>query len=446
MVTPAGLDTLYNLIYDDVISGPVRQHSASWGRTGTGYIDRDAYSDAYHWVHKDFLDIFAAGNSGPSYRTIQHAGYAKNVVAVGAVQNGTSSNQIASFSSRGPTLDLRIKPTVCAPGQNIISVDGAGDTGYKSLSGTSMATPGCNASAGLIRQYLKEGWYPSGAANPPDTFGYISQALMRAMLVVSADPNVGSYVVPDSNIGFGRVDVDSVLYFTGDTRRLAILDQTTGLSTGGYQEFQVQVNDTVPPLRAALVWTDTAAAVGSNPNIVNNLDLQITDPYGTYYRGNQMSGGQSIANPSIYDTRNVEEVCRVNVPRSGIWTCRVTAQNIPYPTQPFALVLTGGLTPIIGIEESTGSPVVNNTSLICIKPNPAANRATVEFQIASRTRVALKVYDISGRLVSTIINKEYSTGSYRANWTIDKRIANGIYFISFETTTAKQTRSLVVIR
>ncbi len=445
LVTPAGLDTLYNLIYNDTICGPVRQHSASWGRGGSGYIDRDAYSDAYHWQHRDFLDIFAAGNSGPSYRTILHAGYAKNVLTVGATQNGTLSNQIASFSSRGPTLDGRIKPTVCTPGQNIMSVNGAGDTGYKLLSGTSMATPGCNASAGLVRQYLKEGWYPSGAANPPDSFGYISQALMRAMMVVSADPNVGSYVVPDSNIGFGRADVDSVLYFAGDARRLAIWDELTGLSTGQYQEFQVQVNDTIPALRAVLAWTDTAAAVGSNPNIVNNLDLQITDPYGTYYRGNQMSGGQSVANPAAYDTRNVEEVCRVNIPRSGIWTCRVTAQNVPYPSQPFALVLTGGLIPIIGIKESSVSKPIGNTSLISIGPNPNPGKATIEFQIAARTKVVLKVYDITGRLVSTILNREYSAGYYQAQWITDSHIANGVYFVHFETDNARHTQPLIVI-
>ncbi len=446
LVTPTDLTPLYNMFYNDPII-PMRQHSASWGRTGTGYIDRDAFSDAYHWTHKDFLDIFAAGNSGPTYRTIQHAGYAKNTVAVGALMNGTSSNQIASFSSRGPTIDLRVKPTVCTPGNAIMSVDGATTSGYKTLSGTSMATPACNASAGLIRQYLKQGWYPSGAPNPNDTINYISAALIRAMLIVSADPNVGSFIVPDSNIGFGRVDLDSVLYFTGDTRRLAIWDDTSGLITGGYKDYQINVYDSTLALRCVLVWTDTAAAIGSNPNIVNDLNLQMTNPYGTYYRGNQMSGGQSVANPSNYDTRNVEEVCRINVPRKGIWTIRVSAQNIPYPKQPFALVVTGGMNIDVGIEEKGMIQMPELISgIVGITPNPTSHRVSIKFSIAQKSAANLKVFDASGRLVKDILRGQIEPGTYIREWHIENNIPSGVYFILLEANGIKQTERLVIVR
>lgn len=446
LVTPTDLTPLYNMLYNDQMF-PMRQHSASWGRTGTGYIDRDAFSDAYHWLHKDFLDIFAAGNDGPTYRSILHAAYAKNVVAVGALQNGTLSNQIASFSSRGPTVDLRVKPTVCAPGQSIMSVDGATTSGYKTLSGTSMATPACNASAGLIRQYLKQGWYPSGNPNPNDTIGYISAALIRAMLIVSADPNVGSFVVPDSNIGFGRVDLDSVLYFAGDARKLALWDDTSGLVTGQYKEFRINVFDSTLALRCALVWTDTAAAAGSNPNIVNDLNLQMTNAYGVYYRGNQMSNGQSVVNPANYDDRNVEEVCRINVPRKGIWTIRVSAQNVPYPKQPFALVVTGGMNIEVGIEEKGMKRVFESkTSLTRIVPNPASNKVIIQFQVSQKTEIALKVFDASGRLVKAIVKEPRESGNYNVEWEIEKSLPSGVYFVMLETKDIKQIERLVIVR
>ncbi len=446
LVTPTDLTPLYNMFYLDPISGPIRQHSASWGRSGTGYIDRDAFSDAYHWLRKDFLDIFAAGNSGPTYRTIMHAAYAKNVLAVGAVQNGTSSNQIASFSSRGPCLDLRIKPTVVTPGNNIMSADGAGTTGYKTLSGTSMATPACNAAIGLMRQYLQEGWYPTGTKNPADSISYVTAALLRAMTIVAADPNVGTFVVPDSNIGFGRVDVESVLFFAGDARKLALRDELTGLTTGQFRDFLIQVTDTTLALRAALVWTDTAAAVGSNPNLVNDLNLQMTNPYGTYYRGNQMSGGQSVVNPASFDNRNVEEVCRINIPRSGVWTCRVSAQNIPNPPQPFALVISGGMNLIVGINENFTPEPINTTSFIGISPNPSSNQINLTYQLATHTKIRLKVFDITGRVLTTIIDGKQPAGHYQISWLIDKNIANGIYFIRLETDNTTQTRPLIIIR
>jgi len=444
LVTPADLTQLYQMIYTANVVGPVRQHSASWGRSATGYIDRDAFSDAYHWKHKDFLDIFAAGNSGGP-RTIMHAAYAKNVVAVGAVQNGTNSNQIAAFSSRGGTVDGRIKPTVMTPGQGIISVDGAGTTGYKSLDGTSMATPACNASAGLIRQYLSEGWYPTGTRNPPDSIRYISQSLLRSMLIVSADPNVGTFVVPDSNIGFGRVDVESVLYFNGDLRKLAIFDDTTGLSTGGFREYQIRVVDTTRSLRLALVWTDTAAAIGSNPNIVNNLDLLVTAPTGVYYRGNQMSGGQSIQNPTSWDTRNVEEVARINVPRSGVWTIRVTAQSVPFPRASYSLAITGGLGPLTFIEEGRLPKPVYSTSLITVNPNPTSGRSIITFQLARRSPVSLRVFDLTGRVITTIMSETKDAGAYSFEWHVDEKIPSGVYFVKFESGNVKKIQRVTII-
>ena len=52
----------------------------------------------------------------------------------------------ATFSSRGNTLDGRLKPTIVTPGLNVTSASGASDTGYHLLSGTSMATPICASS------------------------------------------------------------------------------------------------------------------------------------------------------------------------------------------------------------------------------------------------------------------------------------------------------------
>ncbi|MEO0085352.1 MAG: S8 family serine peptidase [candidate division WOR-3 bacterium] len=334
---------------------PIRQHSGSWrwyNSTGA-YLLQDATTDYYCWLHKDFLNIMAAGNEGSSgYRNIGSPALAKNVLTVGATGNGTSSNARASFSSRGPAQDGRIKPTVCAPGVGLWSAQASGQSGYSQLSGTSMATPAVNGSVGLIRCYLREGYYPSGAQNPADAITYISSALLRAMAVNSADPNISSTVVPDSNIGWGRIDVDSVLYFSGDSRKLIVRDDTSGLRTGEYREVQFRVNASMP-LRVALAWTDTAAAPSANPTLVNDLNLLLVAPSGTYYRGNQYSGGQSVANPSNWDNRNTEECCRVNSPDTGLWTVRVYGQNVATGArQPFGLCITGGITtelPDVGV-------------------------------------------------------------------------------------------------
>jgi hypothetical protein len=322
---------------------PILQHSGSWGASNSvgDYKLMDASTDAYSWAHPDFLNIMAAGNESNPLR-IRNPGIAKNVITVGATGNGTSSNAIASFSSRGPTQDNRIKPTICAPGVSLYSALPAPSTnGYTGLSGTSMATPAVNGTVGLMRCYLQEGYYPTGSPVPADRLSYISAALLRSMAIASADPNIGSYTVPSFDIGWGRIDADSILYFAGDARRLIIKDDTVGIGTGEYLEEQFVVNSAMP-LRISLAWTDTAATVNANPTLVNDINLEVTDPFGTWYRGNQYSGGQSVSNPSTWDNINVEECARVNSPTTGTWTIRVRGQNVVTGSrQRFAYTITG---------------------------------------------------------------------------------------------------------
>jgi subtilisin family serine protease len=115
-----------------------------------------------------------------------------------------SSNDIAEFSSIGPTNDGRMKPDLTAPGKNIFSAysdakpysfqcrDSAFGEGASiaSMDGTSMATPIVAGAAALVRQYLRDGYYPSGVRGSPSV--YPSSALMRAILMNSAVPLSGN--------------------------------------------------------------------------------------------------------------------------------------------------------------------------------------------------------------------------------------------------------------
>jgi len=98
--------------------------------------------------------VAAAGNSGPNEKTIVSPGISPDVITVGAVDDkrtiDPSDDEIAYFSSRGPTNEGLVKPDVVAPGVNINSLSNTELDGYKKMSGTSMATPLISGSIALL--------------------------------------------------------------------------------------------------------------------------------------------------------------------------------------------------------------------------------------------------------------------------------------------------------
>jgi len=147
---------------------------------GTG---DDPLSQACDWAtSQGVVVVVANGNDGPSYFTVTVPGAAKNVIAVGA---SDKADAIAWFSSRGPTLDLRIKPDIVAPGVSIwaalargsliyewviegylpgYDANGDGVYDYVALSGTSMATPHVSGAAAIVLQKFP-GLKPSDVKN-----------------------------------------------------------------------------------------------------------------------------------------------------------------------------------------------------------------------------------------------------------------------------------------
>ena len=121
-------------------------------------------------VESGVVVVAAAGNEGSGLQTISSPGAARKVITVGATfkddenygfQSG-NPDEIADFSSRGPTDIGTIKPDIVAPGVNICAallsyatgVSGCeGSDNHFSISGTSMATPIVSGVIALLKEH-----------------------------------------------------------------------------------------------------------------------------------------------------------------------------------------------------------------------------------------------------------------------------------------------------
>ncbi|MBK9495218.1 MAG: S8 family serine peptidase [Xanthomonadales bacterium] len=314
-------------------------HSASWGNSSAGaYGGNDASADNATRIERDLVAVIAAGNAGPGAGSIGSPGVAKNVITVGALGSGNSTT-IASFSSRGPTDDNRIKPDIVAPGSSTVSAAGDttnGDTVESgvtsSKSGTSMATPTISGAATLARQYLMDGFYPRGEITAEDA--YRPSGMVMKALLLNSTAVIGT-TWPGNTFGWGRLWLEHSLYFNSDigagadARRLRIWERTddTGLATGETHEYVISNVGAGQEFRATLTWFDVAGALGSAINIVNNLDLEVIGPGGTYL-GNVTSSAVSVTGGSA-DSRNTVEQVRFTAPTDGSYTLRVKGTSVP---------------------------------------------------------------------------------------------------------------------
>ncbi|OPX17552.1 hypothetical protein BXT86_05875 [candidate division WOR-3 bacterium 4484_100] len=105
-----------------------------------------------------------------------------------------------------------------------------------------------------------------------------------------------------------------------------------------------------------------------------------------------------------------------------------------------------------GVEEESGlSKRPIQTRITNLFPNPAKQRIHIEYQLNHNTKLSLKVYDVTGSLVRTIIESPICRpGSYTTEWDTkdnnSRYVSTGIYFVHLNTSDYKGVKKVVILK
>jgi len=417
---------------DWAVSNGAQVISMSLGSSSHSQAMDDAIKNA---VSKGVVVVVAAGNSGPGAGTIACPGDSPDAITVGAVDR---NDAIASFSSRGPTYDGRIKPDVTNMGVGLMAAKASGTNAgkgtqyYVAMSGTSMATPMTSGVVALLLQANRS----------------LTPAQVKEILTKTAKPLGGS--VPNNNYGYGRVDAKAALDYvltgkvpvptptptpspgpsptpapqpgTGYSVALTNMFARYNGQYGQMEKFQVKAGTTI---EQGIMLVNTGSAADSYTVTVDGIPSSWWSLSG--YSGGVLQPNGGSAYMTLQVTPGIDTA-------SGAYKFTVSARSNSDSS------VTSVKSYTLNVVSSTPGPIPGNSFsgsasrgqdyYVYLTPDSAGQvTATISWQGSSNDLNAY-LYDPSGRLVSK------SEGKYTTSETVQYSAPSGGYYLLKVTASA----------
>ena len=298
----------------------------------------------------------AAGNyNNDGWWIINSPADAFNIIAVGAVNSG---NILASFSLPGPTADGRIKPEIVAMGQgNYVALpDG---TSYGTGNGTSYATP---ISAG-IAALLKSCW------------PHLTNVQIRKIFLECGD-NSGNQT--NNGRGWGLISAKRVISYPNLSAVNNVYNVLNKIfiNSNGVQSSTVRLN----------------FKIGNGPNQSVSMDTVVFNNTLKYnYTLPVSPNGTTV---EFYFTYLTNSGGAVQEPTNGTYKFSYGSYNI------------SNLTSVKNDGEIPSQFYLSQNY-----PNPFNPSTVISYRLSVISKVSLKVYDLLGREVATLVNEVQLPGS-----------------------------------
>ncbi len=331
----------------------------------------------------------AAGNEGTSpWRYIISPGDAFNIITVGAVDK---NNILASFSSRGPTADGRIKPEVCAMGVSDVNAS-AITTSYNIGNGTSYSTPIAAGIGALLKSV-----YP-----------HLTNRQIRKIFIESSDRSAN----PDNDHGYGLVSATRAIAYPN----LSVTNNIFNLN-------KIFLN--ASGVNSATVVLKYSIGKGSMQTAAMTYDGKLK-----YFYNFPFSQPDSVKFFFQYQTN---DGLLVREPFKGVYVFTYGDLMISYdPTKTI-------------IEQ-----VPDEYLLAQNYPNPFNIETRIEFYLPVNSQAELSVYDLIGRQVRTLFNGFAISGRNILLWNGRNNngqiVASGPYFYVLKVQGKVFAKKMILIK
>lgn len=358
-------------------------------------------------VSKGVVVVTSAGNErNNSWKYITAPADADSVIAVGAVH---LQNNIAYFSSVGPTADGRIKPDVVAMGMTVAAANPNSSNDYYYVQGTSFSAPQVAGVAALMLE-----------AHPSLEPMQIREALCR-----TADRAES----PDSLYGWGLINALDAVFYHGPIvknvtiKRLLNPDRNRVL-------IDLQVTEQVPELvQCHFRNNSTSSFTSASMNLLKiDESVQYYFDLDGDYRLNQFE-----CSFAIQDSLESLFQLPVNAPL-------ITYSTFVSDDSPF----------YIAYNDSSSKPV----QVYPVYPNPfnpSHTSVKIDLDLAVTTHVSVDVFNVLGAHVITLIDQSVTRGSnIQIEWDGRNRlgsyVATGVYIISVKTSSTQHNRKVLILK
>jgi len=238
-----------------------------------------------------------------------------------------------------------------------------------------------------------------------------------------------------------------------------------GLVSGDYRSFAGNTNDIVDLTPNSPINTTGNRYSVLSSCVIQNDVLSTTGVFGAIMAA-KYSDGTTGANPkiaSIYapstypSTTDHEAVTLVEgyrIQSLGTWQTLTSHGRIDYYYNVITNLYAGlncTLSPggPVSVGENPNNALVNFLALRSENPHRGGD-AQIRFGITRKERVELKVYDVTGRLVKTLANREFAAGEHNLFWDGSNEdgqlVARGVYFYQLRTPSFVSQKKLAVLK